>query len=159
MPAGPRLVARVVRDDPQVCRVDMTLRSSLLRPPVHRHPGREERIDVREGTLTVRLGATSRRLGPGQGVVVRPGAWHTSYNRSHRPARFVIEVRPGAGLAAFFEGLAVLVSGPPRPVALISLFARHAAAVELRAPAAAAVRLLARLDRSRSAPPSRDVRP
>ena len=61
------------------------------------------------------------------------------------------EVRPGGGgFRAFFDGMAKLLSGRPRLIALISLFAAHARDVELRPPVALAARVVAALGRSRA---------
>ena len=71
----PRLVVRVLQDAPALYQAEMTLQSGLIRPPMHRHPEREERIDVRDGTLTVRLGHRDSPPGARQAVgsVPAPG--------------------------------------------------------------------------------------
>jgi quercetin dioxygenase-like cupin family protein len=63
--------------------------------PVHFHRAFTERFVVLEGSIRVRLGKTSRVLTAGQTVVVQPGVLHCFANPTDRPARFLVELRPG----------------------------------------------------------------
>jgi len=50
--------------------------------PVHRHGEHEERLEVLEGELEVTLDGVPRRYGPGEHVVIPPGAVHAWRNAS-----------------------------------------------------------------------------
>jgi quercetin dioxygenase-like cupin family protein len=64
--------------------------------PSHRHGHHEEHIEVLEGELEITQGGTSRRLGPGETVVIERGAAHTWRNASRdRELRFRATMTPG----------------------------------------------------------------
>ena len=127
-----RLRVHVMADGPTVYRAEMWLRPGPLGPPMHRHPGFEERVRVQSGRLRIRQGEHTRRLRRGDEGVIPPGEWHNLANRWIRPARFITEVRPAGSFRTFFDGLSALSAGIPRPAAVAVLFRRHRAEIELR---------------------------
>jgi quercetin dioxygenase-like cupin family protein len=75
----------------------------------HIHPTFEERFEVREGHVTFWLGRKCQTSGPGETVVVPPGARHTYRNRSQEPAYMVCRARPPVpALQGFLEDAAAL---------------------------------------------------
>ena len=75
----------------------------------HRHPGQDERFEVREGVLGYRCGAERGELGPGQSLSVPAGVVHDWWNagdgnlRAHvtvtPPGRFIVMIGAVWGLA------------------------------------------------------------
>jgi quercetin dioxygenase-like cupin family protein len=62
--------------------------------PAHVHPAQEERIDVVDGEVELRLGRRRRRLAAGDSVLVPAGTTHGFRALGDRPARLVNELRP-----------------------------------------------------------------
>jgi quercetin dioxygenase-like cupin family protein len=70
--------------------------------PEHFHPTLEERWEVIEGSVRVKLAGTWRVLGPADGpVLVARGVRHELRNGSGRPARLRCEVLPAGALEEF----------------------------------------------------------
>jgi quercetin dioxygenase-like cupin family protein len=63
-------------------------------PPVHLHPGQDERFTVLEGEATVRIGREERILRAGDVVEVPRGTPHTFWNAAGDPARLRWETTP-----------------------------------------------------------------
>lgn len=63
--------------------------------PPHYHETFSEAFHVLEGELTVQLGDTTRRLGPGQSVTAQARQLHRWYSQSDSRTRFRVTVRPG----------------------------------------------------------------
>ena len=103
-------VTEVGRDeDGEVLRGRLTVAPGGSGPPRHVHPRIEERFHVESGELTVWLGDTARRLGPGESVRIPPGTPHGFENRTDRPVVFEGVSRPGLRLIhalATLSGLA-----------------------------------------------------
>ena len=78
-------------------------------PPVHLHPGAEERYEVLDGGLEVLVGGTWRTLGPGEEAVVPPGTPHTVRALPGTGARVVNTHRPALEYEEFFRHLHRLV--------------------------------------------------
>ena len=75
----------------------------------HIHPTFEERFEVREGRVTFWLGRKRQAAGPGETVVVPPGARHTYRNRADQPAYMVCRASPPVpALQGFLEDAAAL---------------------------------------------------
>lgn len=109
-------------------------------PPPHRHP----LSTVAAGSLAIRLGATWRDLGPGETVVVPPGAVHTYANTWDAPVSVQVELDPGTAMRGFFEALYGLAeagmlteTGGLRPTQAATLFRRFPDAMTIVGPPAA----------------------
>jgi quercetin dioxygenase-like cupin family protein len=64
--------------------------------PVHRHGDHDELIEVLEGEIEVTMNGTTRRLGPGERVVIARGTTHRWCNpSSDRDLKFRGEMTPG----------------------------------------------------------------
>ena len=75
---------------------------------LHRHARLNETFAIESGTLTLHLDGTEFDLGPGDFVLVRPGAVHAFANRGEWPVRFTLSFAPALAREGFFEGLAEL---------------------------------------------------
>jgi quercetin dioxygenase-like cupin family protein len=63
--------------------------------PRHRHGSYAEHFEVLDGELTVHRNGTDHVLHAGETAVAEIGDVHRFANRSDRPARFRVELRPG----------------------------------------------------------------
>jgi mannose-6-phosphate isomerase-like protein (cupin superfamily) len=75
------------------------------RPPSHLHPHQDERFEVLEGELRVRLGAAERTLRAGDVLDIPRGTAHQMWNASERRARARWEVRPALRTQEFFAAV------------------------------------------------------
>lgn len=128
-------------------------------PSSHAHPHQEERFEVIEGELRLRLGRKRLRVQPGQSVTVPPGRTHHFANRGPVPARAQVVTTPALDMESLLRTAAALAREQhdankrfPRLVDL-ALFMREfeaeVAAPWLAAPAAFTTRYLARLASAR----------
>jgi mannose-6-phosphate isomerase-like protein (cupin superfamily) len=67
----------------------------------HIHPRREERIDIRSGTLLVRLDGIERTFHPGQTVVIPPMTPHRIMNDAQEEATAEVHFAPAGNVAEF----------------------------------------------------------
>ena len=74
----------------------------------HFHPHQEERFRVLQGEITFRLAGEERRAGPGDELVVAPGAPHAFENTGPDEAHLLSEVRPPLRLQEQIEEGAAL---------------------------------------------------
>lgn len=61
---------------------------------LHYHKTYSEKFDCLEGELEVRLGKTSHKLQPGASATADPNVNHLFRNRSGKPCKFLVELRP-----------------------------------------------------------------
>jgi quercetin dioxygenase-like cupin family protein len=88
---GQRIVVRERRDATMRLEVRQAARRGV---PAHVHPSQEERIEVVDGEVELRLGRRRRRLAAGDSVLVPAGTAHGFRALGDRPARLVNELRP-----------------------------------------------------------------
>jgi quercetin dioxygenase-like cupin family protein len=96
-------------------------------PPLHIHDGEEEAFYVLDGELVVYLGEDRLTAGPGAFVLVPRGLPHTLQAAGGAPPRFLVIASP-AGIDRMFAEIAArfpAADGPPDPVAVAELTARH----------------------------------
>ena len=98
---------------------------------LHVHPVQEERFEVLDGTMRLRLGGKRVVAGPGDVVVVPPGVAHDFANGGATDALVRVEVRPALKMEELFETAVALaeqgrtmLGGIPRPLDL-ALFTRR----------------------------------
>jgi mannose-6-phosphate isomerase-like protein (cupin superfamily) len=94
-------------------------------PSSHLHPRQEERFTILEGRMRFRRGRRRLVAGPGETVVVPPGATHRFANAGPGRARVRVEVRPALRMEDLLETAADLAregcslpNGMPRPLDL-----------------------------------------
>jgi len=113
------------------------------KPPMHRHPTQDERFEVLEGELHVRLARKRRTLRAGERLDVPAGTSHAM----HGAARVRWEVRPALETESFLEA----VCDPHAlPLARLAAAWRHRAEFRLTGPAGLLLALVGRLAASRS---------
>jgi quercetin dioxygenase-like cupin family protein len=98
---------------------------------LHYHKTYCEKFDCLEGEVQVQLGKTMHKLNAGESATAEPNINHLFRNRSGKPCRFLVELRPasrgfeqslqiGYGLAS--DGLCKLNGFPKDKLALAWLF-------------------------------------
>lgn len=98
---------------------------------LHYHKTYSEKFDCLEGEVQVQLGKTMHKLTPGQSATAAPHINHLFRNRSGKPCKFLVELRPasrgfeqslqiGYGLAG--DGLCKSNGFPKDKLALAWLF-------------------------------------
>lgn len=114
------------RTDGAVTVVEHTLGPGLLGAPLHRHMREDEISCVLEGELTLQLGGDVMTAGPGETVVKPKGQFHTFWNATATPVRFLEVIVPG-GFEEYLAELATIIpaEGAPDMAALCALGARH----------------------------------
>src|SRR3954447_2928101 len=80
--------------------------------PLHRHLHQEERFEVHDGAITVRLGRTRHVLQAGDRFTVPPGAAHTFVNHTDEEAHIRTYFTPPMRLEELFGELAQLGGKP-----------------------------------------------
>ena len=108
-------------------------------PGAHQHPHQEERFEVLEGTMTFKLGRRKITAGPGEVVVIPPGATHAFATGGDTNAVVRVEVRPALKMEQLLEAACELAQegrttrkGMPKPLHL-ALFV-HEFRDEVQAP-------------------------
>ncbi len=88
---------------------DAVVVETYLRPdgsaPLHVHPRQEERFQVLQGRLRVRLGRRETLVGAGQRLTVPPGTPHAYRNVGGETVQLVSEIRPALQFEALAETL------------------------------------------------------
>ena len=98
----------------------------------HVHPFQTEVFEVLEGTVEFKKGGKVVVAGPGETVVVEPGAPHRFRNAGDSTARFRCEVRPALQFEQLIETMFALASdgktnrkGMPNPLRLAVVARNH----------------------------------
>ncbi|MDP9335652.1 MAG: cupin domain-containing protein, partial [Actinomycetota bacterium] len=84
--------------------------------PLHVHVRQDERVEVLEGSLTVRVAGKEQVLGVGSSADVPRRRLHTVRNAGDRDVRFLMEARPARHLEAAMRAM-FGVLGLLRPLA------------------------------------------
>jgi mannose-6-phosphate isomerase-like protein (cupin superfamily) len=111
----------IVSETPDLLAMDVVWPRPGHRAAAHVHPEMEERYRLVEGTAAFRIGDDERTAGPGEVVVVPPGARHLAWNPTEEPVRLRIEMRPALRWSLFVERL---FAGED-PAALLREFSRE----------------------------------
>jgi len=69
----------------------------------HSHPRQRERIEVRSGVLSARVGGEEGTVLTGQTLVIPPDTAHYVWNVGPEPVRTVVELDPALRTEEFFE--------------------------------------------------------
>jgi mannose-6-phosphate isomerase-like protein (cupin superfamily) len=105
----------------ELVRIEDTAAPGPSRRPMSAHPAQRERFEVLSGTLGLTVDGEQHLLGPGDSLVVEPGARHLPRNVGEGELRFVAEMRPAGRFEDFLteitaanntgrEGLAYLLT-------------------------------------------------
>ena len=123
--------------------VEVTVRPDGFVAAAHVHPQQDERFEIREGRVGLRLGRQTIEAGPGDVVVVPAGMVHKFWNAGDTDARFVAEVRPALGFERLIETMFSLAAdgktgrkGMPNPLRLAVIANAHFDDVRLPFPPA-----------------------
>lgn len=129
--------------------MEVTYPAGAGEPPGHLHPVQEERFEVLEGSLQVRVAGEPRELRTGDTLVIPAGVAHSMWNPSDAQARVRWQTRPALRTEEFFEALVYLAGtgrvnakGAPGLLDLALLLPEFADEVRLVRPPAAVQRLL-----------------
>jgi quercetin dioxygenase-like cupin family protein len=99
-------------DDPDVLIGETWVSPGGGAGPLHRHLHQEERFEVHEGAITVRLGRTRHVLKAGDTFTVPPGAPHTFVNHTGAEAHIRTYFTPPMRLEQLFGELAAIGGKP-----------------------------------------------
>lgn len=80
---------------------------------LHTHSRITETFYVLEGTLTVRMDEATIEIKPGGMILVPPGVWHTYWNATDEPIRYLLFISPG-GFEKYLEGLLEMMRTEPQ---------------------------------------------
>ena len=110
-----------------------------VRPPVHCHPEQDERFQVLDGELTFEIEGERTTVGAGGHLDLPRGRYHTVWNDSPEPTRFLWRTTPALSTEAMYETLWGLAAdgrmgrhGKPRPALLQSAVLMYAYRREYR---------------------------
>ena len=83
--------------------MDLELSPTAFLAAEHIHRSQEEKFQVLDGHILLRCGGVESISGPGESVVVPPGAPHSWAPHRGAGARIRITFTPGAGIEQFFD--------------------------------------------------------
>jgi quercetin dioxygenase-like cupin family protein len=82
--------------------------------PRHLHLRQDERVEVAEGTLAVRVGHRDTIVNPGESIDVPRRTLHVIRNEGPAEARFLLQVRPARRMEAAMRALFFVFRGLAR---------------------------------------------
>ncbi len=82
---------------------EVSVPTDMIAPPQHLHLRQEERMEVLEGEMTMRIEGQQHVLRPGESYAVKPGVAHTWENSGPGPLRFRAQLSPAGNTQSFFE--------------------------------------------------------
>jgi quercetin dioxygenase-like cupin family protein len=133
----------------EYCEIDLQLTPDGAVPGTHVHPKQEERFEVIAGKMKFRLGLRKVVAGPGEVVVVPPGAVHNFANAGDETARVRVRMTPALKMEELFETTVALAMagrvnrhGMPKPLDLALFVERFEDEARAPFPPAAVVRVL-----------------
>jgi quercetin dioxygenase-like cupin family protein len=95
-------------------------------PPAHYHPAQDERFEVVEGEMHVRVEGDERVLRTGDTLEIPRGTVHEMWNAGSEPARLVWQTTPAGRTLEWFRTLDALLSGEVAPSAGADLLTEYA---------------------------------
>ena len=100
----------VLRAEPELLEVEGRWGSEGKPPPAHYHPDQDERFQVLEGSLRVRLEGEERELSAGETLEIPRGVSHLMWNPGPEPARAIWQTRPAGRTEEWFRSIDALYS-------------------------------------------------
>ena len=92
----------IVEHSDELLAVEAEWAPSSMKPPVHLHPGQDERFEIRAGELSVHMDGTTHVVRAGESLEVPRGTVHKMWNAGDVPVEGRWEVRPALRTAEFF---------------------------------------------------------
>lgn len=133
----------------ELLEVETTYQPGSSEPLEHYHPRQEERFEVLDGTVRVRLAGKEKELRQGDTLVVPARTMHAMWNAGSEPARMVWQTRPAQRTESFFEavwGLAaegrLTAKGTPGPLQGAVLMREYSEEFRLGTPPAGVQRVV-----------------
>lgn len=115
----------------ELLRMEFVLDPNGLIAAPHLHPHQEERFEVLEGILRLRIAGVEQDLHPGDVVAVGAGTPHVPWNPADQRSRVIVEFRPALRTQELLETLFAWVSdgktrkGIPTNPLRLAVFARE----------------------------------
>jgi quercetin dioxygenase-like cupin family protein len=116
-----RFVRTAAETGGELLELELTWPRPGRRAPEHVHPEMEERYQVVAGTASFRIDGVEQTAGPGEVVVVPPGAPHLAWNPTDGEVRLRVEFRPALRWEDFVERLFTLLHAGADRAALAAL--------------------------------------
>jgi quercetin dioxygenase-like cupin family protein len=103
---GPHQTLRVVESTEEALVLDARWEPGSTQPIAHLHPAQDERFEILEGRITLRLGEEERVVGTGESFDVPRGTVHAMWNAHDEPARATWRVTPALRTEEMFRTIA-----------------------------------------------------
>jgi quercetin dioxygenase-like cupin family protein len=85
----------------ELLRIDMRVRPGGFASGEHIHPRQEERFQIEQGQITLRIRGQERLCQAGEEVTIAPGTPHVWWNSGSEELRVTLEFRPAGRFAEF----------------------------------------------------------
>ena len=95
----------VTRREPDLLEAAAEWAPKAVKPFVHSHPKQDERFEIHEGELTVKLDGTEHVVRAGQTFDVPRGTVHAMWNSGDGPCRATWQVRPALDTEGFWRAV------------------------------------------------------
>jgi mannose-6-phosphate isomerase-like protein (cupin superfamily) len=102
---GPHDSLEIRSSTPEALEVEASYRAGGTPPPAHFHPAQDERFEVLEGTMRVRVEDEERELGTGAQIEIGRGQVHQMWNPGAEPARVRWVTTPAGRTEQWFRVL------------------------------------------------------
>jgi quercetin dioxygenase-like cupin family protein len=116
--------------EPELLEVEATYGAEGEAPPKHLHPDQDERFEVLEGLLRVRVDGEERDLRPGDTIEIPRETVHQMWNPGAQEAKVRWQTKPSGRTEQWFRAIdrlyredMVAKSGEPGPFAFAALLA------------------------------------
>ena len=112
---GPGTDLRVLERRDEVLELEATYAPGGSAPPAHFHPHQDERFEVIEGAMQVRLDGVERVIAAGDVLDVPRGTVHQMWNGGDEPAVVNWRTMPAGRTLEWFRELSALLRGEGGP--------------------------------------------
>jgi quercetin dioxygenase-like cupin family protein len=85
----------------ELLRIEMVVRPGGFVPAEHLHPRQEERFQVTDGRITLRIDGEERAYTAGETITIPPGTPHVWWNSGTGDLRVTLDFRPAGRFAEF----------------------------------------------------------
>jgi mannose-6-phosphate isomerase-like protein (cupin superfamily) len=111
---GPGTTLRVIADGEERLELEATYAGNGTPPPTHLHPAQEERFEVLQGAMRVRVGGRESALAAGETLDIPRETPHQMWNDTDQPAVVKWETMPAGRTLDWFRELAAVLRGEGR---------------------------------------------